>query len=545
MSDIALPTAHTKDRVKAPVPDRVDVAIVGAGLGGLMSAARLAKQGLSVAVFDGHYVAGGCATMFHRATRDGPYQFDVGVHYIGDCGPEGRIPTLLRDVGIELEFLRMDDDGFDTIVVPGLSFPIPADIGRFRDRLVATFPREKKGIDLYIRVLGEVVHMAAFMETKRSRGLAANLGMMWQVATKARLVPKYQNATIAALLDDCTQDPTLRAVLVGQSGDYGVAPSKASAMLHLGLQAHYLRGAYYPKGGGQRMADALADVVEAHGGVICLRRTVEKILVEGGRAVGVRIAAGREEAKDVRAGVVISNADLMRTYSELLPAEVVPKEWTARAPTLEMGAALVITCIGVKADLRTFGMQARNIWRFDTTDAEEVYAEAARGEITGRCAYITSASMKDPDTHGHTPPGVMGVEVMTLAPGRPEAWGVDPGQVDNGGYRHSEAYEAKKRAIEDLMVDKLDAQFPGIKAHIVFRETATPLTHTRYTRATDGTGYGLAATPAQFMAGRPGYRGPIPGLYFAGASTRAGHGVLGALNSGKHAAAKVLEDRSS
>ena len=104
---------------------------------------------------------------------------------------------------------------------------------------------------------------------------------------------------------------------------------------------------------------------------------------------------------------------------------------------------------------------------------------------------------------------------------------------------------SQKRAIEDLMVDKLDAQFPGIKAHIVFRETATPLTHTRYTRATDGTGYGLAATPAQFMAGRPGYRGPVPGLYFAGASTRAGHGVLGALNSGKHAANKVLEDRSS
>src|SRR5688500_636941 len=100
MSELALPTARTKDRVKTPVPDRVDVAIVGAGLGGLMSAARLAKRGLSVAVFDGHYVAGGCATMFHRATRDGPYQFDVGVHYIGDCGPEGKIPTLLRDVGI-------------------------------------------------------------------------------------------------------------------------------------------------------------------------------------------------------------------------------------------------------------------------------------------------------------------------------------------------------------------------------------------------------------------------------------------------------------
>lgn len=545
MSDLALPTSDTKARVKTAIPDQVDVAIVGAGLGGLMSAARLAKRGLKVAVFDGHYVAGGCATMFHRATRDGRYQFDVGVHYIGDCGPEGKIPTLLREVGVEIEYVRMDDDGFDTIVVPDVTFPIPADLARFRDRLVEFFPSEKKGIDLYTRVLGEVAHMGHYMDNRRGRGVAASLGMMWQVATRARLVPRYQHATIANLLDDCTRDPTLRAVLLGQSGDYGVAPSKASAMMHLGLQAHYLRGAYYPKGGGQRIADELADVVEANGGAICLRRTVERILVEGGRAVGVRLAAGRDGGREVRAGVVISNADLKRTYDELLPPDVAPKAWRDRAPSLQMGAALVTMCVGVKGNLRDFGMAARNIWRFTTTDAEEVYAEVDRGELTGRCAYITSASLKDPDTHGHTPPGVMGLEIMTLAPGKPEAWGVGRGDVDNGGYRKSEIYAAKKLAIEDRLIDQLEAQFPGIKPHIVFRESATPLTHTRYTRATDGTGYGLAATPGQFMQARPGYRGPIPGLYFTGANTRAGHGVSGALNSGKHTAAKVMEDREA
>lgn len=535
MPDLALPTARTRDRVKTPVPDRVDVAIVGAGLGGLMSAARLARSGLSVALFDGHYVAGGCATMFHRATRDGPYQFDIGLHYIGDCGPGGKIPTLLRDVGVEIEFLRMEDDGYDTIVVPGVTFPMPADLGRYRDRLVEHFPREKRGIDRYTRVLGEVAHMARWMEAREGRGA---LGLLWQVATHARTVPRYRSATIADVLDDCTKDPTLRAVLLGQSGDYGVAPSKASALMHLGLQAHYLRGAFYPKGGGQRIADELADVVEAHGGVICLRRSVERILVEGGRAVGVRLANGRGE---VRADVVISNADLKRTYDELLPPEVVPAEWRARR--VRMGGGIFITCLGVKADLRTLGMSARNVWRSDTTDAEAIYAEVDRGEMTGRSAYITSASLKDPDTHGHTPPGVMGVEVMTLAPGRPEAWGVDPGEVASGAYRRREAYQEKKRALEDRLIDHLEAQYPGTKRHIVFRESASPLTHTRYTRATDGTGYGMAATPDQLLQRRPGYRGPIPGLYFAGANTRAGHGIEGVLNSGKHAAAKILADR--
>ena len=84
--------------------------------------------------------------------------------------------------------------------------------------------------------------------------------------------------------------------------------------------------------------------------------------------------------------------------------------------------------------------------------------------------------------------------------------------------------------------------FPGTADKIVFRETASPVTHTRFTRATDGTGYGLAATPEQFMKGRPGYRGPVPGLYLAGANTRSGHGIVGAMASGKECAVRILRD---
>jgi phytoene dehydrogenase-like protein len=81
-----------------------------------------------------------------------------------------------------------------------------------------------------------------------------------------------------------------------------------------------------------------------------------------------------------------------------------------------------------------------------------------------------------------------------------------------------------------------------MSANIVHRESATPVTHQRFTRATDGTGYGLAVTPDQMMKHRPGYRGPLPGLYFAGASTRAGHGIVGAMMSGKNAARRIASD---
>ena len=150
------PTLDTRDRVKAAVPTSVDVAIIGAGMGGLTAGAYLAKAGVKVAVFDSHYVAGGCATMFSRGTSERRYHFDIGLHYIGDCEPGGNIPRLLEGVGAEVSFEEMDPDGFDTIVLPELEFRIPRGREAYRERLVETFPSERRGIDRYVRLLAEV-----------------------------------------------------------------------------------------------------------------------------------------------------------------------------------------------------------------------------------------------------------------------------------------------------------------------------------------------------------------------------------------------------
>ena len=85
----AVRTAPLDLRTRGPVPDHVDVAVVGCGLGGLTAAAYLARRGKRVACFDSHYVAGGCATQFARRNASGAYRFDIGLHYIGDCGPAG------------------------------------------------------------------------------------------------------------------------------------------------------------------------------------------------------------------------------------------------------------------------------------------------------------------------------------------------------------------------------------------------------------------------------------------------------------------------
>jgi phytoene dehydrogenase-like protein len=527
----------TKARTAALPPQQVDVAIIGAGTAGLMAGAELSARGLRVAIFDPHYVAGGCATQFSRTLGGERYCFDIGLHYVGDCGAEGVMPKLLAGVGIDVDFRPMDADGFDTLIFPDLRFRIPASLEIYRERLLDLFPSEKRGIDRYVRFVEQVGRIGQRIEKNGGR---LSAGALFEILTRGRLLAFNQKATIGQFLDSCTKDAKLRAVILGQNGDYALPPSEVAAVLHAGLAAHYFKGAYYPRGGGQIISDRLAESIEARGGSIHLRCGIETILVEDGRAVGVRSEARKGVQHEVRAKAVLSAADLKRTLLELLPREHLPEKWRRRSESYQMAGALFMTFLGVEGDLTDDGMRATNYWQFDDYDFESAYQRARRSDsITPSGCYITSASLKDPGTSGHAPAGKTSLEVMSLVEGDPRKWGVDVNTIEAWRYKKSDAYLEIKQRVEDDMVRRFGELFPSAKDRICFRESATPVSHSRYTRASGGTGYGLACTPQQFLDQRPGYRGPIEGMYLCGVSTRAGHGIVGAMLGGHHAAKSI------
>lgn len=530
------PVWLTKQRVKASVPEQVDVAIVGAGLGGLVSGAYLSQQGYKVAVFDQHYVAGGCCTQFSRGGPRNRYNFDIGLHYIGDCGPTGKIPRVLAGLGIDIDYEPMDQNGFDTLVFPDFQFAIPADHDVYRDRFVEMFPKEKRGIDRYVKFLKEVDAFSQKIDAAKGK---MGMGMAVWAMTQGRLAAKYQHATLLDVLKDCTSNPQVQAIMAGQSGDYGLPPSRVSASLHAGLVNHYFHGAYYTKGGGQVIADKVSQYIEAHGGSVHLRQGIGEIVVENGRAVGVRTEPHKGKTQEVRAAAVLSNADIKVTMEDLVGKEKLPEEWQQKTENFEMAAAIFMTCLGVKGDMRERGMGKTNYWAFDSYDVENFYATA--DDMKPKGCYITSASLKDPETAHHAPEGIQSVEVMAILSGKAAHWHSDQQAAEDWDYKKQQRYLELKNSTEENLIQRLDNLFPGSKENVVFKESASPMSHIRYTRATDGTGYGLACTPEQFFAGRPGYEGPIEGLFLTGANTRSGHGVLGAMQSGHRAAKKVAK----
>jgi all-trans-retinol 13,14-reductase len=512
-----------RDRFRQLDEDRFDVVVVGAGIGGLTAAALLAQRGRSVLVVDQHYVAGGNATVFKRPG----YEFDVGLHYLGACHPGGAIPGMLRAAGVDdVEFAPMDREGFDTLVFPGLTFQVPAGLERYRERLVETFPAERRGIDRYVRLLEDVQRI--MQAAPRPLALPLALARGW-------LALRHGGGTLGAFLDTCTEDPALRAVLAGESGDYGQPPSRASLAMHAALMLHYLEsGGWYPKGGGQVMADRLAAAIEARGGKVLLITSVERIVVEGGRAVGVDLVNKHLGPRRIHAEVVISNADLKRTLLELVGPAELPKRLVGKTRGYEMSPGLGVVYLGLEGDLRA-SQPNTNYWIHPSFDAEAPYAETfAQRFCDPPMTYVSMATVKDPENARLAPAGHSNVQLMGLAPSSPAAWG-----CDGGDYRTSERYRERKAAYAASLIAAARPVLGAALDRITFQEVATPLTHSRFTRSTGGTSYGLALTPAQFLHKRPGATTPIRGLYLCGANLRTGHGIMGAMVSGVFAAAEV------
>lgn len=529
--------------------DRIswDAIVVGSGLGGLTAGAYLAAAGSRVLLLERYDTLGGNSHVFRRKNQ---WEFDCGVHYIGDCGPDGQMPTMLKGLGLDdrIEFLPLDSEGFDTIVGPDFELRIPFGWDAFESNLVATFPSEEKSVRRWIstmRRIGQAFERSDAIETPRD---------ILRLVRRSGVSAVWLAAPSAALMVACGLSPRAVLALSAQAGALASATDVLPVAVHAGFLENYCeRGSWYPRGGGQMLAAGLSEVILSHDGEIRTRAQVERILVHGGEVRGVRLTNGEE----LRAPVVVAAGDIKKTYRDLIGYHHFKRRTVLRAERWTMGMPLINTYVGVELDIsETRNSNYFAIPNWDGAASLRTIARTGKRLMSGgsrrdpfdwahdmaanQPAFVQSSTRRDPDNARSAPDGHAAIEIQTLVPAAPKTWGLAQAEIASGAYRENSDYAEIKAIVAEGMLDRMEQVFPGARAKIRWTEFGSPATHERYANTTDGAAFGLESKLTQIGPLRPGTKTEIKGLFLAGASTRWGPGTEGSMTSGVHAASEIL-----
>jgi all-trans-retinol 13,14-reductase len=499
-----------------------DYVVIGSGMGGMTTAAILAKLGKRVLVLEQHYVPGGFTHMFKRPG----YKWDVGVHAVGEVTDKsftGRILTALTDGALTWASLGPVYDEFH--FPDGFRIDFPDSPAKFRESLLDAFPNEREAIDGYFHLARSV--SKSMKSYYLSRMAPESVGRVTDLIF-ARKAQKYLTMTTRDVVADLTDDPKLRALFTAQWGYYGSTPSRSSFAIQALVIKHFMHGGYYPVGGASQIARTLLGTVEKAGGWTTIRADVETILIEGGAAVGVRLRDGRE----VKCKRVVSAAGVASTVRRLLPAPYREDAWATEVEALAPAPAHVCLYLGFEGDIREAGATAANKWFYETWDMEaDAWNVDPAAESLGRAPvlYCSFPSLKDPlhdpgDKLRHTG------EVVTFVP-----WSVFDQWKDERWKKRGGEYDTFKEKLEKQMLAQFLEHVPKLAPMLKYAELSTPVSTEHFVRPVDGSIYGIEPTPERFENRWLRPRAPVKDLFFSGSEV-ATVGVIGAMMGGVLAA---------
>lgn len=502
-----------------------DVIVVGSGIGGLTTAALLSLLGKKVCVLEQHYTAGGFT---HAYERQG-YEWDVGVHYIGEVHLQYSVMRRLFDVISEqrLQWAAMDSV-YDRIFIGDRQYDLVAGRRQWLAALLERFPGEEQAISAYAELVKEV--------SAKTRVFFAGQALPpWLASCYNRLRPWFVRKeffqSTRQVLESLTDNQQLIAVLTGQWGDYGQVPRESAFLMHALLVKHYQSGGAYPVGGASAIARSIIPTIQQAGGEVFTYASVAEVLVQDNRAYGVRMADGSE----ITATQVVSNVGFLNTINRLLPEASRQQhhcaDWTHK---VQRSCASLCLYAGFHGDARTLGLDTTNLWIFADGDHEGNLNRYLQGDSSDLpLVYISFPSSKDPDWDNRHP-GKSTVEIVTVADmDRFAQWQGSTWQ------QRGEDYERYKETLAQQLLEVLFQQRPQLRAALDYYELSSPLTNHYYQGGERGEIYGLEHSVARFQQPFLHPQLPVKNLYLTGVDVMTA-GVGGGLMGGMLTTMRML-----
>ncbi|CCQ61552.1 carotenoid isomerase [Crocosphaera watsonii] len=490
-----------------------DVIVIGSGMGGLVTATQLAAKGAKVLVLEKYLIPGGSAAYFEREG----YRFDVGASMIFGFGTEGTTNLLTRALeGVNMSMETIPDPVQIHYHLPNnLELKVHKNYGKFIEELTAKFPHEKIGIRRFYDECWQVFNCLNAMELLSLEEPRYLMRVFFQHPFACLGLVKYLPQNAGDIARRYISDPELLKFIDMECYCWSVVPAGKTPMINAGMvfsDRHY-GGINYPKGGVGTISEKLVEGLEKFGGEIQYKARVTNILMEQGKAVGVRLADGKE----YRAKRIVSNATRWDTFEKLLTNNPIPKKEEKWQQRYEKSPSFLSLHLGVKSEVLPIGTECHHVLleEWETMEDEQ-------GTI-----FVSIPTLLDPSL---APPGHHIIHTFT------------PSYINEWEGLSKQEYSQKKEAAASHLIKRLEKIFPGLVDGLDYQEVGTPRTHRRFLGRNDGTYGPIPSRKLPGLLGMPFNRTVIPGLYCVGDSTFPGQGLNAVAFSGFACSHRIAVD---
>jgi all-trans-retinol 13,14-reductase len=479
-----------------------DIVIVGSGMGGLICADILGREGYTVCVLEKNKQIGGSLQTYVRDK----VIFDSGVHYLGGLGEGQNLYQVFKYLGLidKLKLQKMDEDVFDKILIENdeKEYVFAQGYENFIQHLLKDFPNEEKALRLYCDKIKEVCSKFPLYNL-RSGGNVNEKTTILEIDTKT-------------FIESITADKKLQAVLVGNNMLYVLQKNKTPFYVHAMILNSYIESSWKCIDGGSEIGKFMAKNIREHGGDIRRNAEVEKFVVEDGRVSSVKLKDGSH----LYAKHFISNMHPVRTL-EMTDSNLIKQAYKSRIKSLENSIGGFVLNIVFKKDSYPY---IKNNFYYHKEGM--IWEMAEHNEANWPLCYAVffSASSRS---------GKFAESMTILAYMRYDEvaqWEKTFNTVSAVDDRGPE-YEAFKKRKAEVLLDCVEEKFPGLKDCIKTYYTATPLSFRDYVGNDDGSLYGIAKDYQNPLKTFISPRTKIPNLFLTGQNLNL-HGILGATMSG-------------
>jgi phytoene desaturase len=483
--------------------------IIGAGIGGLSAAIRLAAAGRQVVVVEQNESPGGKM----GEVRAGGYRWDSGPSVLtmrhvfeelfAAAGRDIANYVTLQAVEPLTRYFYPDGSTLD------LSRELARTLAQIRDI-------EERDVEGYLGFLAYAARLHRIVGPVFIYDEPPRLSSLFKVSPRDTLRVDGLR-TMSQAINGFVRSAQLRQLL-GRFATYvGASPYQAPATLNVIAHVELNQGVWYPQGGMYRIAEALARLAEELGVEIRTGCTARAIEVEEGRVRGVTL----DDGSFLPARAVVANVDVATLYEKLLPGSAVSPRRLEGLRRAEPSCSGFILLLGVQGNHPE--LAHHNI--FFSPDYRREFKEIFEEGIppSQPTIYLAITSKATPDD---APPGCENWFVLVNAPAL--------GRWD---------WETQAASYGDLVLAQLAARGFDVRGRIEVKQTLTPFDLERMTGARRGALYGASSNNRWAAFRRPHNRAPdVEGLYFAGGTTHPGGGVPMVTLSGKVASQLLLQD---